>query len=190
MAPSWDAPARAVGPDVSLASSDAGRRPIEPWEEPYLAALGDALRRMRIAAGLTQSTLATVVGLSERSVRRLERGARRTRRSTLTRLGYAVARHLGLPVAADPIVLALVLTAGPALAPESAHAARLDARRERRVRRAARRPVTEHHVRREPQLDGTVVEHHRHRRWTSNSSIRQTTYVLIRRTDGGVDARP
>jgi transcriptional regulator with XRE-family HTH domain len=165
---------------VVTASNDAGRRPVEPWEQPYLTELGLALRQLRVAASVSQAALAAAIGLSERSIRRLETGGRRTRQSTLARVAVAVAHRLDQPAAASVLLSALVLIAGPALAPESAHAARVDGRRGRRTRRDARRPVTVHNVRREHREDGTVVEHHRHRRWTSRSSVRETKYVRVR----------
>src|SRR4051794_24964795 len=47
---------------------------------------GPLLRRLRLAAGLTQATLAERAGLSERAIQELERGAARPRRDTTRRL--------------------------------------------------------------------------------------------------------
>src|SRR4051794_27794877 len=47
---------------------------------------GPLLRRLRLAAGLTQATLAERAGLSERAIQELERGAARPRRDTARRI--------------------------------------------------------------------------------------------------------
>lgn len=64
--------------------------------DPRLSAdldrLADELRRLRVAAGCTQEELAGRAGLSDRTVRDMERGHRRPRPSTLRLL----ARALGL----------------------------------------------------------------------------------------------
>ncbi|HEY3059541.1 MAG TPA: tetratricopeptide repeat protein [Chloroflexota bacterium] len=58
-----------------------------------VAAIGAALRRHRIAAGLTQEELAEKAGLSTRGIQDLERGARRAPHpETLRRLSHALGR--------------------------------------------------------------------------------------------------
>jgi len=58
-----------------------------------VAAIGAALRRHRIAAGLTQEELAEKAGLSTRGIQDLERGARRAPHpETLRRLTHALGR--------------------------------------------------------------------------------------------------
>src|ERR1700738_5207861 len=57
------------------------------------ASFGLALRRHRVAAGLTQEELAERAGLSARGIQDLERGARRPpRQDTVRRLAAALAR--------------------------------------------------------------------------------------------------
>jgi transcriptional regulator with XRE-family HTH domain len=99
-------------------------------------ALGHLLRASRQAAGLTQAVLAKEAQISERHVRRLERGQRRTRRSTLGRLAYAIVNSEPAVGPATRLVEELVVAAGSALADESDHADRVDRRRARRARRA------------------------------------------------------
>lgn len=91
-------------------------RPIAGWEQPHLERLGRRLRALRRAAGITQAQLGAAAGLNAVSVRRIELGLRRTRRSTIRRLVVA----LGVPPdAVAPLVDELVTLAGPALAEES-----------------------------------------------------------------------
>jgi transcriptional regulator with XRE-family HTH domain len=106
------------------------RRPIEPAETPYLAALGIRLRDRRRRKGLTQAQLAAASELSLRHLERIETGSRRTRRSTLSRIATALG---------DPsLEKELAALAGPALAPESAFAERVARRRKRRARKRER----------------------------------------------------
>lgn len=98
---------------------------------------------------MTQAELAEQAELSVRQVSRIERGTRRTRESTLERLAHAVstAEHAEwldddtvadetwdewVAMRADELVDKWVRLAGFALAPESAYAWRVDARRARR----------------------------------------------------------
>jgi non-specific serine/threonine protein kinase len=67
---------------------DAG---AEPEDLEAGAAFGAALRRRRLAAGLTQEALAERAGLGARTVQALEQGENRPRRETLRRLAGALA---------------------------------------------------------------------------------------------------
>src|SRR6266576_3057441 len=96
-------------------------------ERPALRALGRRVAELRRAAGLSQAGLARCAELHRATVWRIERGERRTRRSTLERIVAA----LGEPA---EVVDDLVAAAGDALAPESQHADRVDRRRARRGR--------------------------------------------------------
>lgn len=125
------APAR-NGADAVRAAS---RRPIAPAEVPHLEALGAHLSERRRAAGLSRAALARAAGLSPPTVGRLEVGTRRTRATALARL----ARALAGPEEAPALAAELVALAGPALAPESGFAERVERRRERRARRTRRR---------------------------------------------------
>jgi transcriptional regulator with XRE-family HTH domain len=102
--------------------ADSCRRPIEPWETPNLRAAGQRLAALRREYGLTQTQLA-------QRAERIEAGARRTRRSTLERIGEALANP---SVAAE-----IAKLAGPSLAPESEFAERVGRRRARRSRKRA-----------------------------------------------------
>src|SRR4051812_1999300 len=100
--------------------------------------MGRRFRALREASGLSRSELAIPVGLSPRTVESIERGERRTRRSTLaTFVAAMVAAYPDLGDV-DLLVEELVTLAGPALAPESAYMARVVRRRARRVRRIGR----------------------------------------------------
>ena len=90
--------------------------PIEPDEIPHLEALGFAIHTARIQAGLTLRQAGELAELHHMSWMKLEAGVRRTRATTLRRIGEALAPKLAL----DPILFTLYLieTAGPALAPE------------------------------------------------------------------------
>jgi transcriptional regulator with XRE-family HTH domain len=163
VAPSARPPARAVGPvtngTAAALAADPGRRPVEPWEQPFLTALGAELRVLRQHAGLTQAALASRAGLAERSLRRIEHGQRRTRRSTLARLAAALLPRPSDGTAAADLVEGLVRTAGPALAAESVYTERVQARRERRRRRAASRYIVQHTVQYQPHPDGLLETH-------------------------------
>ena len=91
-------------------------RPIADWERPYLERMGQRLRELRRLSGLTQEQLGRAARLHATSVRNIEAGRRRTRRSTLCRL------VAGLGVRACDVeryVDELAALAGPALAEES-----------------------------------------------------------------------
>lgn len=108
-----------------------GRCPITEEERPYAEALGRMLRSLRDEAAMTQSQLGALATLQSSSVSAIERGRRRTRRSTLERLVAVL-----LPEQRrEAIIDELVEVAGPALAPESDWAERVARRRERRERR-------------------------------------------------------
>jgi transcriptional regulator with XRE-family HTH domain len=120
----------------------ASGRPI-PEEVPYLAQLGDHLRRLRLDAGLAQWAMADLAVLAPRHIRRLERGECRTRRSTLERIANALADVNPDLGPADQLIDRLVELAGPALAPESPYADRIARRRARRVRKKERARMKE-----------------------------------------------
>ena len=95
---------------------DSTLRPIEYWEREYLKQLGRRLKEMRLERGLLQRAVATDAQLNVASLRRIELGNRRTRRSTLQRIVDA----LGVPRnERTTVVSELVELAGPALAAES-----------------------------------------------------------------------
>ena len=95
-----------------------------------MIAAGQELRDLRLDAGLSVRMLAGRAELSEWAIGAIEHAARRTRRSTLERIG----RALDEPHLADHLTAIL----GPALAPESPWAARMERRRARRRRQAER----------------------------------------------------
>lgn len=112
------------------------RRPVEPVEVPHLEALGRRLREARAATGLTQAAIGSAAELSRNHLSSLERGVRRTRASTLERLASALTED---GEAAAGLYRELVALAGPALAPESDYADRVERRRRRRSRQAVLR---------------------------------------------------
>jgi transcriptional regulator with XRE-family HTH domain len=125
--------ARSGRPGGELAGT---RRPITSAELPALAAMGARVRELRAAAGLSLRGLAEAAGLSRRGLSMLERGVRRTRRSTIDRLAGVLAEPLGrLP---GEVAAELAALAGDALAPESEHAERVARRAERRQARRRR----------------------------------------------------
>ncbi len=155
-----------MGPDATwpaaTSTSDPGRRPILDWERPFLTRLGVRVRTLRQAAGMTQARLAASAGIAERSLRRIEYGERRTRRSTLRRLAQSIAeQHDGQH--AGELLADLLEAVGPALAPESSYAERIEARRVRRTTKAAKRFVTRH-ITTYSYVRGGVVESHVHQR--------------------------
>jgi transcriptional regulator with XRE-family HTH domain len=164
-------------------SLDPCRRPLEPSELPWLIALGLCLRELRTEAGLTQLSLGGRASISERSIRRLENGERRTRRSTLKRIADALACEATGP--ADEVFQILRTAAGPVLADESAYRRRIESRRRRRASRQPSVGLVEHVVERVPLLGGVVLERHQHRRWVSRRTVRERTYVVFRNTTYG-----
>lgn len=97
--------------------------------------------------------------MSVRSLRRIERGERRTRGSTLRRISYGL-----LTGGVDPSVRAewsalLVAAAGPSLAPETEYGVRVSARRERRKVKRSQEIISEHQTTFTHGSRG-VVEHH------------------------------
>ena len=162
---------------------DDSQRPIEDWERPWLEGLGDLLRRVRVASGQTQARTAIRAGLTERSLRRIEHGQRRTRGSTLARLAWAVATNDADGAAAADLLRRLIDAGGPATAPESTFAARVDARRGRRNAKRAARWVTEH-KRRYTYVAGGVWEHHVHRRRVGRHTVREREYWVFVANDG------
>jgi transcriptional regulator with XRE-family HTH domain len=131
----WDAlalrtaAAAATGVPNSVPPADGGPwRPLTDGERVAAVALGHVLRQLRVDAGLSARQLGEAAQLGRRQVQRLEAGQRRTRASTLARLARALTR----PPADVPLALWLVRAAGPALAPESPYAVRVDRRRETR----------------------------------------------------------
>jgi|GEM_PF-4817108 len=87
---------------------------------PGAAALGFALRRLRVGRGLTLEALAQAARVSPAAVCMLEHGHRRTRRSTLARLVEALVEA----EAFDRTMETLVSLAGGDLAPERVYAPR------------------------------------------------------------------
>lgn len=114
------------------------RRPLEEPELPHLRELGSALRHLREHVGLSRAALADATGMHPRSISRIEAGERRTRRSTLTRLLTALINHEGSLGDIDYLLEGLIRRAGPALAEESPHHERIEARRARRENRKER----------------------------------------------------
>jgi transcriptional regulator with XRE-family HTH domain len=119
-------------------ASDPCRRPLQGWELSLLAALGERLRELREGCDLSQVELGERAQVSRDQVGRIERGRRRTRRSTLARL-VGVLADQGLD--GDRVLAELLELAGDAVAPESAFAGRVERRRvarfDRRRRQAA-----------------------------------------------------
>lgn len=112
------------------------RRPITSAEVPALEALGAAVRQRRQEAGLSLRALARLTGLSAGTLVRIEHGSRRTRRSTLFRLAFAI--DLGT---AGWQRTEWAELAGEALAPESSRSpAQREAARRIVARRRALRP--------------------------------------------------
>ncbi len=178
--------ARAVGPDATwpaaTSTSDPGRRPILDWERPLLTRLGVRVRTLRQAAGMTQARLAASAGIAERSLRRIEYGERRTRRSTLRRLAQSIAeQHDGQH--ARELLADLLEAVGPALAPESSYAERIEARRVRRTTKAAKRFVTRH-ITTYSYVRGGVVESHVHQRRVTRYRVRERRYAVLRHDSG------
>jgi len=113
------------------------RRPIEDWERPYLSGLGRSLRDLRIGGDrpVSPALVSSLAEMHRVHLWRIERGLRRTRRSTLDRLAAALTKarpELGAPAR---IAARLAAEAGPALAPESNYRARVQRRRHRRWRK-------------------------------------------------------
>ena len=101
------------------------RRPIPGAEVPQLEALGARVRQLREAAGLSRRKLADQAAVDKSTIERIEKGIRRTRRSTLERIVAGLVAEVEQPVVLEE----LVALAGPALAPESAYRDRVDRRR-------------------------------------------------------------
>jgi transcriptional regulator with XRE-family HTH domain len=116
----------------------ASRRKIEAWEAPHLEALGAEVRRLRKLTTLTVAEFAWEIEVCVQHLWRLERGVRRTRRSTLARIAEAVDAEVPELGGTKVILTRLLELTGPALAPESEYAARMDRRRARRRRKAAK----------------------------------------------------
>lgn len=104
-------------------------RPITPEEEIHLASLGRRIKQLRIRAGMTRLDVSVETGLNPQTIYRIERGLRRTRQRTLRVITSAISDQ------PDALAVELVKLAGPALAPESAWAGRIEQRRLRRIRR-------------------------------------------------------
>ena len=146
----------------------------------WLTQLGGCLRGLRTQSGLSQARLANGAGLTERSLRRIEYGQRRTRPSTLQRLVETMATGPAWCGGTDGVMAQLLEAAGPALAEESAYRWRVEARRRRREARRGGQAVTEHTIAYTYLLGGAVVEHHRHRRWVTHKTTRDREYVVFR----------
>lgn len=147
----------------------ADLRPIADDERPHLDALGELVRALRHDAGLSQVELGRRAVLSGSQVSAIERGRHRTRRSTLER----VVGVLFDDEDRVEVVLAELLEAvGPALAPESDYAERVERRRIRRERKAIpqlikmhreqirlERDLARRHIGRVSGLDAVVALH-------------------------------
>lgn len=109
------------------------RRPITKDERPHVVAVGRRVRELRQAAGMTQVRLAALATISAGQVSAIERGASRTRRSTLERMLRPLVHEDAIEMELDE----LVGMAGPVLALEieEAWAERVRLRSERRERR-------------------------------------------------------
>jgi transcriptional regulator with XRE-family HTH domain len=163
--------------------SDPGRRPLLDWERCLATQLGAELRRFRIEAGLSQASLAARAGVAERSLRRIEHGQRRTRRSTLDRLAQGMAQELAVKDHPEVVLARLLAAAGPTLAPESIYGDRVNARRRARRARASRRFVTQHITKYDELLDG-VLETHWHSRRIARYRTRDRVYQVLRDQTG------
>ncbi len=111
------------------------RRPIRQAEVLYLEQLAAELRALRKAARLSRSQLGALADTSASTVRDIERTTARTRRTTLERLSRALADtqpQIGPP---KKLLARLAAAAGPALAPESDYAIRVESRRQRWARK-------------------------------------------------------
>jgi transcriptional regulator with XRE-family HTH domain len=116
-----------------------GRRPLRVHERAHVERLGRLLATTRRAVGLTQEQVALRAGLSRTHLDRLERGLRRTRRSTLARIAVVLVHEEPRLGPVERLVDDLVAEAGPALAEESAYAERVARRRSLRQDVAHRR---------------------------------------------------
>ena len=116
------------------------RKPVEPWEQPYLRAMGAQLKLYRRASRMTWRDLRAAAGISDRAIRYYEAGQRRPRPSTLLRIARAMAANT--PALGDPeaIMAQLLELAGPAVAPESTLVDRIEKRRDLRVEKLAKDP--------------------------------------------------
>lgn len=124
------------------------RRPIQDHEVGHLERMGAALRAVREGLGVTPTQLARAAQINRSTLWRIELGERRTRESTLRRIahGLAVLTPEG-SVHSARLVQQLVDLAGPALAPESEYADRVERRRNRRRSKQIRVAVGDELVR-------------------------------------------
>jgi transcriptional regulator with XRE-family HTH domain len=139
-----------------------GRRPLRAHERAHVERLGRLLATTRRAVGLTQEQVALRAGLSRTHLDRLERGLRRTRRSTLTRIAVVFVLEVPRLGPVERLVDDLVAEAGPALAEESAYAERVARRRALRQDAAHRRYEQQEELRLRRDL---VEEEYGPRRW-------------------------
>lgn len=108
---------------ISLSASSV--RPLTRDDARCTVALGAEIRRRRLAAEVGVAELGRLVGVSEQTVRQIEQGTRRTRRSTLERMACWLIpveewAHEDGPSDEQEleVVEALVAIAGPALGAE------------------------------------------------------------------------
>jgi transcriptional regulator with XRE-family HTH domain len=115
--------------------------PIRADEVPFLEALGARVRFLRELADVSRRDLAGLAQMSAGHLGMLEWGTRRTRRSTLERIAFALSVANPDALVVDPFDLVedFVALAGPALASESQFKERVDRRRERRTRKVEKR---------------------------------------------------
>jgi hypothetical protein len=133
-----DAKECSVNTDGKARRRAGSRRPIQDWEVEYLEQLGRELRRLREHTTLSIVDYAWECEISVPHVRRLELGLRRTRPSTLRRIATVIEAECPDEGTADEILARLLRLGGGAIAEESQYEARLDRRRARRRRKAAK----------------------------------------------------
>ena len=134
---------RAVGPLLgpqemeTRSGGGGGRHPLTRSEWQAAAELGRLLQDLRFAAGISQREAACRVALSVRHLRRLERGERRTRRSTLARIAASYAAAHPALGSQDHVLGQLLESGLEVVADESEYADRVATRRARRSQRAS-----------------------------------------------------
>lgn len=75
---------------------------LPPWVPDRQRAIGDRIRRHRLAANLTQDRLAQMTGLDRRTVQRVERYDRDARLSWLLLIADAIGVPVGQLLEMDP----------------------------------------------------------------------------------------
>lgn len=117
----------------------AARRPITDEEVPHLVAWGAELRRLRRASPYTRAEVVAMASISLSYLDELEMGTRRPRRETVESLLVAILDDDDLEEPAwSQHVAAHVAMLGPALAPPSDYAEKVERTRRRRARKKLR----------------------------------------------------